>query len=83
MIKVKNYKNGATLVYSKKKRKHTSVVAGFVFGRNRDKFPEPVAHFCEHMFLRKQKNGMKSNFVKICLTLLQRKMAEQISFTLK
>ncbi len=51
-IKVKKYQNGATLVYRKVKRKHTAVTAGFVFGRNHDKYPEPVAHFCEHMFFK-------------------------------
>lgn len=52
MVHFKHYKNGATLIYRHVKRRHTSVVAGFVFGRNRDKFPEPSAHFCEHMFFK-------------------------------
>lgn len=55
MIKIpkkKVYKNGATLIYKHFKRRHTSVVAGFVFGKNRDNYPEPTAHFCEHMFFK-------------------------------
>ncbi len=55
-LKEKIYKNGAILVYRKLKRKHTSVAAGFVFGKNRDKYPEPVAHFCEHMFFKETKD---------------------------
>ena len=52
MSKIKKYENGATLVYRHRKRKHTSVAAGFVFGNNRDKYPEPTAHFCEHMLFK-------------------------------
>ncbi len=55
-MKVKNYKNGATLIYRHERRKHTSVTAGFIFGKNRDKYPEPTAHFCEHMFFKETKN---------------------------
>ena len=54
--KRKIYKNGATLIYRKCKRKHTSVIAGFVFGENRDKYPDPTAHFCEHMFFKETEN---------------------------
>lgn len=52
----KVYKNGATIIYKKHKRKSTSVVAGFVFGQNRDKYPEPTAHFLEHMLFKATKN---------------------------
>jgi len=51
-IKIKKYSNGAELIYKKRKRKHTSVRAGFVFGKNRDKYAEPVAHFCEHLYMQ-------------------------------
>lgn len=54
-LKRKIYKNGATLIYKKNKKRHTSVVAGFVFGKNRDNYPEPTAHFCEHMFFKETK----------------------------
>lgn len=54
--KKKVYKNGAILIYKHYKRKHTSVVAGFVFGKNRDNYPEPTAHFCEHMFFKETEN---------------------------
>lgn len=50
MKKIKKYKNGAILVYKHQKAKATSVIAGFVFGRNRDKYNNALAHFCEHMF---------------------------------
>lgn len=59
MVHFKHYKNGATLIYRHVKRRHTSVVAGFVFGRNRDKFPEPSAHFCEHMFFKETETRNK------------------------
>lgn len=58
-IKVKKFKNGATLVYRHRKRTYSSVVAGFVFGRNRDKYPEPSAHFLEHMFFQETENRNK------------------------
>lgn len=51
-FKRKIYKNGATLVFKKTRLRHTAVVAGFIFGKNRDKYPEPTAHFCEHMFFK-------------------------------
>lgn len=51
-FKEKIYNNGAILIYRKLKRKHTSVEAGFVFGKNRKNYPEPTAHFCEHMLFK-------------------------------
>ena len=54
--KKKVYKNGATLIYKKRNKNCTSVVAGFVFGRNRDNYPEPTAHFLEHMFFKATEN---------------------------
>lgn len=51
-IKEKIYKNGVTLIYRKLKRRHTSVATGFVFGKNREKYSESIAHFCEHMFFK-------------------------------
>ena len=63
-MKVKNYKNGATLIYRHFQRKHTSVSAGFIFGDNRDKYPEPTAHFCEHMFFKESKKMTQFQLVK-------------------
>ncbi len=51
-MKKKVYKNGAVLIYNKQPLKSTSVCAGFIFGKNRDKYPEPTAHFLEHMFFK-------------------------------
>ena len=51
-MKKKVYKNGAMLIYNKQPLKSTSVCAGFIFGKNRDKYPEPTAHFLEHMFFK-------------------------------
>ncbi|MGN1201010.1 MAG: M16 family metallopeptidase [Candidatus Caccovivens sp.] len=67
MIKKKEYKNGAILLYRKRKRKHTSVSAGFVFGGNiRDNYPEPTAHFCEHMFFNETKHKNKAMLKIAC-----------------
>ena len=63
-MKVKIYKNGATLIYRHSRRKHTSVTAGFILGNFRDKFPEPTAHFCEHMFFKETKNMTQYQLVK-------------------
>lgn len=63
-MKVKTYKNGATLIYRHFQRKHTSVSAGFIFGDNRDKYPEPTAHFCEHMFFKESKKMTQFQLVK-------------------
>ena len=63
-MRVKNYKNGATLIYRHERRKHTSVTAGFIFGKNRDNYPEPTAHFCEHMFFKETKIFLKANLTK-------------------
>lgn len=57
--KKKIYNNGATLIYKHRKRKCTSVIAGFVFGLNRNNYPEPSAHFCEHMFFTETENRTK------------------------
>lgn len=54
--KKKVYKNGAILIYKKHKRKCTSVTAGFTFGKNRANYPEPIAHFCEHMLFKETEN---------------------------
>ncbi len=54
--KKKIYPNGATLVFKHTKKKSTAVTAGFVFGQNRDNYPEPTAHFCEHMFFKATEN---------------------------
>ncbi len=54
--KKKTYSNGATLIYKHRKKRATSVTAGFVFGTNRDNYPEPTAHFCEHMFFKATEN---------------------------
>lgn len=51
MAKKKEYKNGAILIYKRKKIKCTTVAAGFIFGKNRNNYSEPIAHFCEHMLL--------------------------------
>ncbi|MBP3619731.1 MAG: insulinase family protein [Clostridia bacterium] len=56
MIKEKVYKNGAILIYKKRKRKCVTVTAGFVFGKNRDNYAEPIAHFCEHMLFKETEN---------------------------
>ncbi|MBE7076243.1 MAG: insulinase family protein [Clostridiales bacterium] len=55
-IKIKRYKNGATLVYKKRKENCTTVSAGFLFGSNRDNYEEPTIHFCEHMFFKETEN---------------------------
>lgn len=73
MTKFKSYKDGATLVYQKRKRKHTSVIAGFVFGRNRDKFPDPVAHFCEHMFFKETQNRNQKQLRQDMLDIFTKK----------
>lgn len=57
--KKKIYSNGATLIFKHRKRKCTSVVAGFAFGSNRNNYPEPTAHFCEHMFFVETENRSK------------------------
>lgn len=65
--KIKIYKNGATLVYKKHHGlKKTSVVAGFVFGENRDNYPEPTAHFCEHMFFN-ETNSLSNQQLKTAM----------------
>lgn len=63
-MKRKVYKNGATLVYMKSKSKSTSVDVGFWFGKSADHFPEPTAHFCEHMFFQSTKNRTKEQLTK-------------------
>ncbi len=68
MIKEKIYKNGAILLFNKRKRKCVTVNAGFIFGKNRDNYPEPAAHFCEHMFFKetetKNEDVLKENMQK-------------------
>lgn len=60
MMKKKIYKNGATIIYKKHKGKKTSVSAGFVFGGTiREKYPEPTAHFVEHMLFNGTRNKTK------------------------
>ena len=78
----KTYKNGATLIYRYSRRKHTSVTAGFFFGRNRDNYPDPTAHFCEHMFFKETKNltGQQVS-AKINKTLSSRNGRTGIKFT--
>ncbi len=51
-MRKKIYKNGATLIYQKERKKYTHVTAGFFFGKNRDNYSEPTAHFCEHMLFK-------------------------------
>ena len=70
--KFKTYPNGATLIYRKHNLKHTTVVAGFLFGKNRDKYPEPTAHFVEHMFFKETENLSNEQ--------LKRQMQEIFSF---
>lgn len=62
--KKKVYKNGAILIYKHRNRKCTSVNAGFVFGKNRDYYPEPIAHFCEHMFFIETETKTKEQLKK-------------------
>ena len=50
------------LIYKKQPLKSTSVCAGFIFGKNRDKYPEPTAHFLEHMFFKQTE---KYNFEQL------------------
>ena len=52
MAKLVKLKNGATLLYKKRRMKCVSVAAGFVFGENRNNYSEPTAHFCEHMLFQ-------------------------------
>ena len=60
-MKTKVYKNGALLLYRKKRRKKaTAVVAGFIYGNNRTNYPEPTAHFCEHMFFNETETKDKT-----------------------
>lgn len=56
------YKNGATLLYRKAKRRFVSVAISFVFGSNRDNYPNSTAHFCEHMFFESTNNLDKEAF---------------------
>ena len=51
-IKLVKLKDGAVMIYRKHKMKCTAVEAGFVFCGNRNKYPEPTAHFCEHMLFQ-------------------------------
>ncbi len=74
-LKVKVYDNGATLLYRKRKRKHTSVAAGFLFGNNRKKYPEPTAHFCEHLFFHETKNRSEKQIVEQMKTVFSMKNA--------
>ncbi len=57
--KVIKLKNGAIMLYQKKKTGCTSVAAGFLFGKNRDKYNEPTAHFCEHMLFNETEKHNK------------------------
>ena len=66
IAKKKIYSNGATLIYKHRKRKCTSVVAGFAFGSNRENYPEPTAHFASICFSLKQKTAQKKPLNKIC-----------------
>ncbi|MBQ7327958.1 MAG: insulinase family protein [Clostridia bacterium] len=60
-MKTKVYKNGALLLYRKRRRKKaTAVVAGFIYGNNRTNYPEPTAHFCEHMFFNETETKDKT-----------------------
>lgn len=60
-MKTKVYKNGALLLYRKRRhKKATAVVAGFIYGKNRENYPEPTAHFCEHMFFNETENKDKT-----------------------
>ena len=52
MAKLVKLKNGATLLYKKRRMKCVSVAAGFVYGENRNNYSEPTAHFCEHMLFQ-------------------------------
>ena len=55
---------GGILLYRKQKMKCTAINPGFVFGQFRDKYPEPTAHFCEHMLFQGTKNLTKEQFGK-------------------
>lgn len=81
--KKKIYSNGATLIFKHRKRKCTSVVAGFAFGSNRNNYPEPTAHFCEHMFFVETENRSKETLKQDMLNTFSMKMVEQIHSTQK
>ena len=78
--KRKTYSNGATLIYKHRKRKCTSVVAGFVFGSNRDNYQEPTAHFCEHMFFIETKNRSKETLKQDMLNTFSMKNGKTSAF---
>lgn len=63
--KVTKLKNGATMLYQKRNIKCTSVAAGFLFGKNRDKYAEPTAHFCEHMLFHETEKHNKEELSKM------------------
>lgn len=76
----KIYSNGATLIYKHRKRKCTSVVAGFAFGSNRENYPEPTAHFCEHMFFIETENRSKETLKQDMLNTFSMKNGRTNAF---
>lgn len=78
--KKKIYSNGATLIFKHRKRKCTSVVAGFAFGSNRENYPEPTAHFCEHMFFIETENRSKETLKQDMLNTFSMKNGRTNAF---
>ncbi len=65
MAKLVKLKNGATLLYKKRRMKCVSVAAGFVFGENRNNYSEPTAHFCEHMLFQETTKHNKEELKRL------------------
>ena len=82
MLKVKKYANGAILIYKKRKKKCTTVNAGFVFGKNREKYSEPTAHFCEHMLFKETESKNEKEFRQYRLDTLSKNNAYTSPFYL-
>ncbi len=64
-FKEKKFNNGAILIYSKVKRKHTAINAGFVFGDARQNYSNAIPHFCEQMLFNGTQKHNKEELTQI------------------
>ena len=62
MIKIKHFKSGGTLIYKKSKIKFSVVHICFPFGKRRERYSEPTAHFLEHMLFKGTKKRKYEDF---------------------